>query len=323
VRGYDVIGDVHGCADKLEGLLLELGYAERQGAYRYSGPGNGRQVVFVGDLIDRGAQQIKTLELVRAMVEAGSAEIVMGNHEFNAIAFATPDPDHPGRFMRPHNAKNRKQHQAFIEGIPIGSPLYAEWIKWLATLPLWLDLHGIRVVHACWYQVEIDKVNQWVPPGEPMSTAFVVSANRRGSPQHQAIEILLKGPELSLTQYGLPPFKDKGGNERDHARIRWWNSEGRTVRDLAEIPRGSQTPDGDPYPDLSDDPCPDEMAYAYGDSTPVFYGHYWRTGAPTRGEDWTDTTVCVDFSAGKGGPLMAYRWDHGAEISGKNFVSHG
>ena len=34
MRGFDVIGDVHGCADKLEGLLQELGYEESDGAYR-------------------------------------------------------------------------------------------------------------------------------------------------------------------------------------------------------------------------------------------------------------------------------------------------
>ena len=39
VRGFDVIGDVHGFADKLEGLLQELGYEERDGAYRYAGSG--------------------------------------------------------------------------------------------------------------------------------------------------------------------------------------------------------------------------------------------------------------------------------------------
>jgi hypothetical protein len=323
VRGYDVIGDVHGCADKLEGLLLKLGYAEGHGAYRYSGPEEERQVIFVGDLIDRGDQQTKTLDLARAMVEAGSAQMVMGNHEFNAISFATSDPDHPGEYMRPHEEKNLKQHEAFIEEIPIGTPLYAEWIGWFLTLPLWLDLDGIRVVHACWNAAEIDKLKQWVPPGEPMSTDFVVGANRKGSPQHQAIEVLLKGPELNLTKYGQPSFKDKEGNERDHARIRWWNSEGRTLRDLAEILPHSRTPDGDPYPELPDDACQLGTAYAYRDPVPVFYGHYWRTGSPRRGEDWTNNTVCVDFSAGKGGPLMAYRWNYGAEVSGEHFESYG
>jgi len=106
--GYDIIGDVHGCADMLEGLLGELGYEERNGAHRYVGPCERRQAIFVGDLIDRGSQQIKTLEIVRAMIDAGSAQIVMGNHEFNAISFATPNPETPGEFMRRHTEKNLK-----------------------------------------------------------------------------------------------------------------------------------------------------------------------------------------------------------------------
>ena len=37
----------------------------------------------------------------------------MGNHEFNAIAYFTQDPA-TRDYLRPHNDKNRKQHQAFL-----------------------------------------------------------------------------------------------------------------------------------------------------------------------------------------------------------------
>ena len=50
-----------------------------------------RQAIFVGDLIDRGPEQIESVRIAQTMVEAGSAQIVLGNHEFNAIAYATPD----------------------------------------------------------------------------------------------------------------------------------------------------------------------------------------------------------------------------------------
>ena len=109
MNGYDIIGDVHGCADKLEGLLQKLGYKQKDGVYRYSGADGDRQAIFVGDLIDRGCQQIRTLEIVRPMVEAGTAQMVMGNHEFNAISYATQNQR--GEFMRRHSDKNRKQHE--------------------------------------------------------------------------------------------------------------------------------------------------------------------------------------------------------------------
>lgn len=321
MRGFDVIGDVHGCADKLEELLRDLGYEEIDGAYRHTGPGGERRAVFVGDLIDRGPQQIKTLEVVRAMVDSGSAQIVMGNHEFNAISFATRDPD-SGKFARPHNKKNTRQHKEFTDQIPVDTRLYASWIEWFRTLPLWLDLGGIRVVHACWNQGEIDRAKNWVSPGTPISDEFIIRANHKGSPEHRAIEVLLKGPELSLADYGQPGFRDKGGHLRHEARIRWWNADGETLRELAEIPPDAETEDGAPYPILPDTPCPEGTVFDYRDPIPVFYGHYWRTGEPLKGEDWTDNTVCVDFSAVKGGPLVAYRWNEGETISFEHFAAH-
>jgi hypothetical protein len=213
LQAYDIIGDVHGCADKLEGLLGKLGFEERAGAYRHPE----RQAIFVGDLIDRGPQQVETLNLVHSMVEAGSAQIVMGNHEFNAISYATKNLEVPDDFLRPHNAKNNRQHQAFLEQVP--NP--HRWIEWFKTMPLYLDLGGLRVVHACWNAGAMSVVGAWVTHGAPMRTEFLVLANQRGSDEYKAIEILLKGPELSLVEKDQCGFMDKDGNIRSDARIRW------------------------------------------------------------------------------------------------------
>lgn len=43
----------------------------------------------MGDLIDRGIQQRDSMRIARSMVEAGAAKIVLGNHEFNAVAYST------------------------------------------------------------------------------------------------------------------------------------------------------------------------------------------------------------------------------------------
>jgi len=86
-HGYDIIGDIHGCAAKLEALLVDLGYRPDapNGAYRHPD----RTAIFVGDLIDRGPGQLRVLEVAKAMADAGTAQVAMGNHEFNAIAYAT------------------------------------------------------------------------------------------------------------------------------------------------------------------------------------------------------------------------------------------
>ena len=94
IMAYDIIGDIHGHADKLEALLRKLGYRDTAGAWRHPE----RQAIFVGDFVDRGPAQLRSVDIVRRMVDAGVALAVMGNHELNAIAWHTPDPGHPGQY---------------------------------------------------------------------------------------------------------------------------------------------------------------------------------------------------------------------------------
>lgn len=87
------------------------------------------------------------MEIVRPMIDSGAALAVMGNHELNALAFHTPDPDEPGNHLRPHDEKNSRQHAETMRQVPSGE--LASYLNWFRTLPLWLDLGGLRVVHAC------------------------------------------------------------------------------------------------------------------------------------------------------------------------------
>lgn len=83
---FDLIGDVHGCAGELEDLLQSLGYdlvtrgPEGFRDYQVEHPG-GRKLIFLGDLVDRGPRAPDVLRLVMAMVEAGRAYCVTGNHD--------------------------------------------------------------------------------------------------------------------------------------------------------------------------------------------------------------------------------------------------
>jgi hypothetical protein len=145
---FDIVGDIHGHADKLEALLANLGYRPRMGAWRHPDA----TAIFVGDFIDRGPGQRRTLELVRAMLDAGTARAVMGNHELTAIAWHTP---HDGGHLRPRNAKNLAQHQAFLAEMGRDRAEHAAWIAWFHTLPLWLDLPELAIIHACWHPQHI------------------------------------------------------------------------------------------------------------------------------------------------------------------------
>ena len=313
--GYDVIGDVHGHADELAALLGAMGYAHQDGAWRHPA----RHVVFVGDLVDRGPGQIETLRLARDMVEAGSAQIVLGNHEFNAVAYATPDPDSPGHFLRPHHGvkgeKNNHQHEAFIGAVGgLHTAEHLAWIDWFRTIPLWLDLGGLRVIHACWHTPSIEVLEPLTGPGHTLTDELVVASSRKGTPAYDAIEVLLKGPEVELgDEYG---YVDKDGVWRHRARYRWWDPSARTLREAALIPSDAKGRDGGPVPPLPDDPIVDRLEPYEGD-VPLVVGHYWETGAPTV---WAPAVACVDYSVAKRGKLVAYRWSGEDVLDGEHYV---
>ena len=317
MEGYDVIGDIHGSATELEGLLDKLGYEldAVTGVYRHPQ----RTVVFVGDLIDRGREQLRVLEIAKAMADAGTAQLVMGNHEFNAIAYATEWPAGSGKFLRPRTEKNDHQHHAFLEQVT--GPQYAHYISWFRSLPLWLELDGLRVVHACWHQPSMDIVTTALGGNRFTSDEQLARASDPDDPLFTAVEVLLKGPEVSLVDHGQPAYLDKDGVARERARIRWWADGATTLKDVAMLDRTFTTEDGSAYPDLPHLPVRAESrSYVYDGDVPVLFGHYWRTGTPAHLEDWTARTACLDFSAVKDGDLTAYRWSGEAELREENFV---
>lgn len=322
--GYDIIGDVHGCAAELESLLATLGYRRQTPAGPYLH--RSRQAIFVGDLIDRGPEQLRVLQIVKDMVDAASAQLVLGNHEFNALAYATEWPAGSGKYLRPHDdpdnpwsEKNTRQHRAFLEQVT-GTDR-AAYLDWFATQPLWLDLGPIRVVHACWHAPSIEVVMRELGTNRLTALDALVRASTEGDPLYTAVETLLKGPEISLTAHRQPPYQDKDGIPRHRARLRWWHAGAATLRDVAEIAGHYTTADGAPYPALPDLPLPTDGAHVYTEQIPVFYGHYWRRGTPEHTRDWTDYTACVDFSAVNGEPLVAYRWSGESRIDPGNYVA--
>ncbi len=84
---FDIIGDVHGCADELERLLEKLGYGhEPVDAHYprlYTHPD--RKAVFLGDLMDRGPRNLDVYGIVKNMVDAGAALCVPGNHDVKLL----------------------------------------------------------------------------------------------------------------------------------------------------------------------------------------------------------------------------------------------
>ena len=84
---FDIIGDIHGCYDECITLLEKLGYTiakksndGKNYGIEVSHPEN-RQVIFLGDLVDRGPNSPAVLKLVMSMVRSGIAWCVPGNHD--------------------------------------------------------------------------------------------------------------------------------------------------------------------------------------------------------------------------------------------------
>lgn len=296
--GYDIIGDVHGCASALRRLLEALGYQETAAGYSYHDQSKPRQAIFVGDLIDRGNEVAETLAIVKAMWDAGNAQLVMGNHELTAIAWHTP---YQQGFIRPRTARSYQQLQATLEQFSEHRQLLASYIEWFRELPLFLEMNNFRVVHACWdeklihqyqnqYQTNrlVDEILFSVPERDSFAAYFLERITR-------GISLPLPDNLVMYSYHGFP---------RHRFRVKFWTSQGETYQDIAFQP--------DPLPErvanmpLSVEDRARLLDYSEHEK-PLFVGHYWLQGEP---ELIQSNIACVDYSAVNGGLLTAYRLQH-------------
>lgn len=142
---FDIIGDVHGCAEELIALLGELGYAaklEGSGDARRAvtqQPG-GRRAFFVGDLVDRGPNSPDVLRIVMDMIERGHALSVIGNHDHKFLRYLK------GRDVKLTHGLDRTVEQFAAAG----EALRARTLAFLDTLPshAWLEGGQLAVAHA-------------------------------------------------------------------------------------------------------------------------------------------------------------------------------
>ena len=295
---YDLIGDIHGQATELIRLLEKLSYKKINNIWQHEN----RKIIFLGDFIDRGNEQREVISIVRPMIENGSALSVMGNHEYNAIAYYTENSQ--GGHFREHNEKNLKQHKAFLKTYEDYPEEYKSVIEWFKTLPFWLDLESLRVIHACW---DIDLIKKL---GKSLEDGVLKKSSDKTTVEFRAIETLLKGKEIPLPEG--QSFLDKDNNKRDHIRIKFWERNAKTYKDLFMGPK-------DALQFIPDLPLEDDYSVPYPtDEKPLFLGHYWMEGEI---KPLTENIACIDFSIAKpGGKLVAYRWDGEQKIDTSKFV---
>ncbi|MDI9404905.1 MAG: metallophosphoesterase [Limnohabitans sp.] len=174
-RSIDLVGDIHGAADRLRRLLSTLGYTKRDG--RWTHPNNSR-LVFLGDYADKGSNVAGGIELVRELCDHRIACAIAGNHDTNALAFclrrgskhfdaraahrsATSSSPDEHAWIRQHKSKNIQQHCRTLQ---LDASAYQSAIEWFATLPLWLEVPSLRAVHAAWIPRSIRKIRALASP---------------------------------------------------------------------------------------------------------------------------------------------------------------
>lgn len=311
VAGYDIIGDVHGCDRPLVALLEKLGYRLQQGVYVHPE----RQVIFVGDIIDRGPGIRRCLHIVRAMVEKGSAHLVMGNHEYNALyarealeialreGIASADVARHGRLL--------KLMKATIEQFTGHIKEWNGFLDWFSQLPLFIEGPGFRVVHACWDQNLIDTY-KCMRGALPLGNEFIAAARHRDSIESQIIDRLTRGTTLALPE-GMT-VESKDGFIRKFFRAKFWSIEPLTYADVVFQP--------DPLPyDVQNKPIKGDerlhLVHYDPGAVPVFFGHYWMKGRP---EPLQPNIACLDYSAVNYGRLVAYRFSGEQRLVRDNYT---
>jgi hypothetical protein len=186
----------------------------------------------------------------------------------------------------------------------------------------------------------MDQLKPLMGENQTLTDKLILLGSRKEHWAYKATETICKGPEVKLPD-GIT-FKDKDGKVRDEVRVKWWEQDLSTYRKAAQGPAEEVAK----IPDL---PTPAEWASAFrylpqdvatreareasrsrasdspsssermdartarqdGEYPPVLFGHYWFTGTP---EVISPRFACLDYSAARDGPLVAYQWDGEAEL---------
>ncbi len=265
----DVIGDIHGMHRTFLALLDQLGWRRIAGTWKHP---EGRRLVQVGDLVDRGPDSLGVVETMKEMCESGVAHHVIGNHEYNALAWFVPlVPNDPSSgYVRSRNPGHFKQFSTTFRQIEENPSRWDGLAAWIRRQPLHLEMHGLRFVHAAWIPTYVALLPH------NLDSDDTIRRCGHGQSYAPAIDVCLKGPEERSA-----PHIDDHGIRRRVRRIAWWER----------------------YP---------------ADSPIVCFGHHWFRGTPSPAPSSAGNAYCLDYSCGRGGPLVAWRYPERYFVSVSN-----
>ena len=285
---YDIIGDVHGHQAKLESLLDKLGYQKQDGSWAKPG----HKAVFVGDLIDKGPRPAAVLQTVKAMVDAGNALMVIGNHELNWIQDAADHTDDVIAFLDAtdkHHCRRR-----ITSAFKYEPEKLVNMFKWLRSQPLFIEQKDLRVVHACWHAPDIELLK--AENIKSLCDKALAGYRDTYSDIYLAIDRLVAGCDHEFPAHlaNEPVYRSV------RQRIQWWPEPNVAINpdEIKPVPRRGVSPDDE--------------------APPIFFGHYAMVGKPnTLGKN----IAGVDYSAAYGGNLTAYRHIAGQPLCRQQFIT--
>lgn len=303
---FDIIGDLHGCYELTLSLINKLGYKYQNGAYKH--PEN-RQIIFVGDLLNRGTKIVETLNLVKKLIKDGVALSVLGNHEtLLLLAYAEVGKS---IFEQPPPYLN-KVHFTSLNAYQDNKAEFFTTLDWLFTLPLALEFENFRVAHAGWRETLIaDFFSKY--KNAIIDANFLIKAKTPTTWEYEVREALTQGMRFNFNPEAVKNLADF--KKKRQFRAKFWLEDPKTYGDIFFHP--FYLP-----PQVAnfklDEEIKAQIETYKSEQKNLFVGHYWLSGTPAI---LAPNIACVDYSAVKGGPLVAYRYSGEAKLTNANFVA--
>uniref|UniRef100_B8HLS9 Metallophosphoesterase n=1 Tax=Cyanothece sp. (strain PCC 7425 / ATCC 29141) TaxID=395961 RepID=B8HLS9_CYAP4 len=172
------IGDVHGHYDGLMRLLETIA------------PGQGDQIFFLGDLIDRGPASSQVVEFVKN----SAYPCILGNHELMMLSAFPQQSEHTLHLLSWLSSGGRETIAGYTS-----RDLFLEHMEWMQTLPYFLDLGDIWLVHA--------GVEPTLPLAEQTTEEFcwIRSNFHRSDRPFFADKTIVTGHTITFTLPGVEP----------------------------------------------------------------------------------------------------------------------
>lgn len=262
----DIVGDVHGEHAALQSLLRHLGY-DAQGRHP-----DGRTLVFVGDLCDRGPDSPAVIELVQRLVESGHACAVIGNHEINLLREEAKDGS--GWAFERRAARDTPKYAPFVSA---DAAQVRRYQAFAAQLPVVLERDDLRVVHAAWQDAQVDAVRA-LPVGSLRAQfdAWEALADQEAERSHLAERMraeLQAWPGDLEARDTPPPFLPAHAAHETNKQM---------LNPLKVLTSGVERQTATPFYAGGKWRFVERVAWwdHYDQPTPVVVGHYWRRRHP-------------------------------------------